>query len=76
LSKQKFPILANSSKSGAEGIIGEKGVAIEKLNPEGRVKVHGEIWNAMSDTPIKPREKVKVSEVLEGLMLKVEPLKK
>jgi membrane-bound serine protease (ClpP class) len=63
-------------KSGAEGIIGEKGVAIEKLNPEGRVKVHGEIWNAMSDTPIKPREKVKVSEVLEGLMLKVEPLKK
>ncbi|MEE9169923.1 MAG: nodulation protein NfeD [bacterium] len=63
-------------KSGAEGIIGEKGVAIEKLNPEGRVKVHGEIWNAMSDTPIKPREKVKVSEVLEGLMLKVEPLEK
>ncbi len=61
--------------SGAEGIIGEVGVAVEKISPEGRIKVHGEFWNAVAESPINPKEKVKVCAVLDGLMLKVEPLK-
>ena len=32
-------------------------------------------WNAVAESPINPEEKVKVSAVLDGLMLKVEPLK-
>jgi membrane-bound serine protease (ClpP class) len=32
--------------TGAEGLIGEHGRAISDLNPEGRITVHGEIWNA------------------------------
>ena len=73
-----FGLKAQKQKpvSGAEGIIGEVGVAIEKINPEGRIKVHGEFWNAVAESPIKPKEKVKVCAVLDGLMLKVEPLKK
>ena len=62
--------------SGAEAIIGEVGVAVEKISPEGRIKVHGEFWNAFAESPIKPKEKVKVCAVLNGLVLKVEPLKK
>ena len=45
-----FGLKAQKQKpvSGAEGIIGEVGVAIEKISPEGRIKVHGEFWNAVS----------------------------
>jgi membrane-bound serine protease (ClpP class) len=36
--------------TGIEGIIGEKGKAITKLSPNGKIKVHGEIWEAESIT--------------------------
>ena len=32
--------------TGNEGIVGEIGEAITDLNPDGQVRVHGEIWNA------------------------------
>ena len=32
-------------------MIGEVGVAIGDLDPEGRIFVHGEYWNAISSTP-------------------------
>jgi membrane-bound serine protease (ClpP class) len=35
--------------TGIEGLVGEVGEAITTLNPNGRVRVHGEIWNATSD---------------------------
>ncbi|MFZ5516082.1 MAG: NfeD family protein [Candidatus Zhuqueibacterota bacterium] len=44
--------------TGKEGITGETGVAITKLDPEGRVKVHGEYWMARSDDKIKKDDKV------------------
>jgi membrane-bound serine protease (ClpP class) len=34
--------------TGAEGIVGEIGVAISDIDPEGEVIVHGEIWNSES----------------------------
>lgn len=34
--------------TGVEGIVGETGEALTKLNPNGQVRVHGEIWNATS----------------------------
>jgi len=34
--------------TGTEGITGEFGEAVTDLNPDGRVTVHGEIWNASS----------------------------
>lgn len=57
--------------TGAEGIVGERGVALTKLNPEGQVKVHGEIWNAESiDGPLSKDAPVVVSEI-HGLSIKV-----
>lgn len=49
--------------SGAEGLVGERGVAVTSLAPEGRVFIHGENWQAVSDEPIAPQEPVEVLAV-------------
>jgi membrane-bound serine protease (ClpP class) len=56
--------------TGAEGLIGEIGTATTRLDPEGKVFVHGEFWNAYSDEIIEPREKIRILKA-EGLKLKV-----
>ncbi len=61
-------------QTGAEGLIGAEGEArtdiLEKNG--GQVFVHGEIWSAWSDKPIKTGEKIVVDN-LENLKLKVSP---
>jgi membrane-bound serine protease (ClpP class) len=37
--------------TGAEGLVGESGTVIQRLAPEGRVRIHGEIWFARTDSP-------------------------
>jgi len=56
--------------TGSEGIIGETAVVCRELNPEGQVKVSGEIWKAISadGKTIKEGEKVKIISI-EGLTL-------
>jgi membrane-bound serine protease (ClpP class) len=56
--------------TGEEGLIGMTGVAKSDIDPEGNVFVHGELWKARSDSPIKKDSKVKVLEV-DNLILKV-----
>ncbi len=56
--------------TGEKGMIGMTGVARTKLDPEGSVFVHGEIWKAVADQTIKKGEKIKVVEI-EDLTLKV-----
>jgi membrane-bound serine protease (ClpP class) len=56
--------------TGTEGLIGEIGVAATNLNPEGKISVHGEYWNATSDQPLERGDKVTVVEVT-NLKLKV-----
>ncbi|MCD6165591.1 nodulation protein NfeD [bacterium] len=58
--------------TGKEGIIGEVGVALTRIYDGGQVKIHGEIWKATAEKPIKKGRKVKVVAV-EGLCLKVQP---
>lgn len=55
-------------KSGAKGLIGESGKVIKALTPNGKVFVHGEIWNARSDQAIDKDEEVEVVKV-EGMRL-------
>ncbi len=59
--------------TGREGMIGEVGIALTNLNPSGQVHVHGEIWQARSDTPVEKDQPVKVLAV-NGLQVKVEKL--
>ncbi|MCJ7508746.1 MAG: nodulation protein NfeD, partial [candidate division Zixibacteria bacterium] len=56
--------------TGAKGLIGEIAVARTDLAPEGTVFIHGELWRAESETPVKTGEKVVVMKV-ENLTLKV-----
>jgi membrane-bound serine protease (ClpP class) len=51
-------------------LVGEIGVVKLTLNPQGLVLVHGEVWNAESDTLIADGENV-VVEAVEGLKIKV-----
>jgi membrane-bound serine protease (ClpP class) len=58
--------------TGSEGMIGEIGIARTPLGPDGKVFVHGELWNAMSTSAIAEGARVKVAGV-NGLHLVVEP---
>ncbi|HBE43165.1 MAG TPA: serine protease, partial [Bacteroidales bacterium] len=72
-----FGIRAQTRKptTGAEGIIGETGEAISNLDPEGQVRVHGELWHAESpDGFISQGTKVIVTGI-SNLKLTVSKLK-
>ena len=69
-------IRAHSRKAatGKEGLIGEVGQAQTDLSPEGKVFVHGELWNAEAGEPIAKGTKVKVVQYLDSLKIRVEKL--
>ena len=58
--------------TGREGMVGVIGTALTNIAPEGRVQVHGEIWQAHSEAPIEKGQPVKIL-ALNGLQVKVEP---
>lgn len=58
--------------TGQEGMVGEIGVAQTPLEPEGKVFVHGEIWNAVAKTTVPEGSRVRVKSV-DGLHVMVEP---
>ena len=58
--------------SGSEELIGCTGEVLEAIEKYGRVRVHSESWQAKSQVPILPGQKVRVTGI-EGLTLIVEP---
>ncbi len=56
--------------TGMEGLIGEIGIAVTEIAPEGKVSVHGEYWNAFSEEKIEKGQKVEVISV-KNLKLQV-----
>jgi membrane-bound serine protease (ClpP class) len=56
--------------TGKSGLVGEVGVAETKLAPEGKVFLHGELWNAECEEVVKKGERVRVASV-DHLKLKV-----
>jgi membrane-bound serine protease (ClpP class) len=62
----------NKVISGAEGMIGEVGVALIPLEPVGKVFVHGEYWDAVSSEPVAAGQRVEVTAI-DHLKLKVRP---
>src|SRR3984885_7902889 len=47
-----FRARRNKLVSGAQGLIGETGIAWTTLSPGGKIFVHGEIWDAVSSSPV------------------------
>ena len=63
------------SVMGAEAMVGSIALAKTDVAPRGRVFVHGEIWDAVSDEPIREGEEARVKAV-SGLTLTVAPHRK
>jgi membrane-bound serine protease (ClpP class) len=68
-----FRSQVSKPRTGDKGLIGEIGVAKSRLAPDGKVFVHGEIWNAVANETIESGAKLRVVEV-DRLTLKVEPV--
>jgi membrane-bound serine protease (ClpP class) len=63
----------NKVVTGSQGMIGETGVAQTSLSPQGKVFVHGELWDAVSSVDIPIGQLVVVRQV-DGLILQVDPI--
>jgi membrane-bound serine protease (ClpP class) len=63
---------ANKVVTGAQGLIGEIGLTQSALSPQGKVFIHGELWDAVSSTALPSGQRVVVRQV-DGLQLRVDP---
>jgi len=63
---------ANKVVTGVQGLIGEIGLTQSALSPQGKVFIHGELWDAISSATIPAGEPVVVRQV-KGLQLSVDP---
>ena len=61
--------------TGSMGLVGEIGIVKKALTPEGKVFVHGELWNARAKEPLDEDAKVRVVKVV-NLILEVESVDK
>jgi len=57
--------------TGGSGILGKAGTAITEIRKSGKVRVHGEIWNAWSRDTIHEGASIRIVGI-EGLMLEVQ----
>jgi membrane-bound serine protease (ClpP class) len=62
-------------RTGMEGLVNEIGTARSPIDPRGKVFVHGEIWDAVSDEPVAPGDPVEVIAV-RNLTLAVRPYRR
>ena len=67
-----WSIMERKRKSvcGMSGMLGKVGEVKQWQNNEGKVFVNGELWQAVSDVPLSPGDKVVIQNV-EGLTLTV-----
>jgi membrane-bound serine protease (ClpP class) len=58
--------------SGVEGLTRELAEAIEDFEHQGMVRVHGELWTAVSTEPVRAGQRLRIRKV-DGLVIQVEP---
>jgi membrane-bound serine protease (ClpP class) len=63
----------NKVVTGAQGLVDETAVAQTALSPQGKVFVHGELWDAVASSALPPGQLVVVRQI-DGLTLQVDPL--
>ncbi len=66
-----YRLQRRKGETGAEGMLGQKGVAVTVLGPKGKVQVSGELWDAEAVSGTIPEGADIVVEKVEGLLLKV-----
>jgi len=71
-----FWIIINRRKksmSGVNGMLGQVGEVKEWSETNGKIFIHGELWNAISEVPLYPGDKA-IIQAVDGLILKVKPI--
>jgi membrane-bound serine protease (ClpP class) len=68
-----FRVHITRPKTGSDGLVGEIGLVRQRIDPSGKVFVHGELWNAVSENPLAEGTKVRIVRV-NNLVLDVEPM--
>jgi len=58
--------------SGVEGLTREIAEAVEDFDRQGLVRVHGELWTAVSAEPVRAGQRLRIRQV-DGLVIQVEP---
>ncbi|MGH2736821.1 MAG: NfeD family protein [Actinomycetota bacterium] len=58
------------SITGAEAIVGTRGVAVTDLRPTGQVRVRGQLWKAHAENEVAAEDAIEVVGV-EGIQLRV-----
>ena len=53
----------NKVATGSQGMVGETGAAVTPLEPEGKVFVHGEYWDAVALQPVPAGARVRVTAI-------------
>jgi membrane-bound serine protease (ClpP class) len=59
--------------TGAPGMVGRHAVVVERLAPEGRVRLGDELWRAVGDTTVETGHEVVITAI-EGLTVRVRPV--
>ncbi len=62
----------NKVVTGAQGLVGNIGLAQTTLSPQGKVFIHGELWDAIASVDVPAGQPVVVRKV-DGLQLRVDP---
>ncbi len=70
-----FRAQMSKPRTGTKGLVGEIGIVKKALTPdkEGKVFIHGELWNARAQKAIHENTQVRVIKVI-NLLLEVEPV--
>ncbi len=68
LKARKGPIV-----SGREQLVGSVGNVLGDFVTAGKIRVHGEIWNAHTEQPMRNGDRVKITAI-DGLTLHIEPV--
>lgn len=67
---QRMPVA-----TGASALVGRHALVVERLAPEGRVRIDGEVWNAVADRAAETGSEVRILDA-DGLTLRVRPAHK
>lgn len=67
-----FKAQVSQPRTGADGLSGKTGVVKQRIDPAGKIQIHGELWRAVADKPIAEGVRVRVL-AMDGLTLTVEP---
>jgi len=65
--------LRTRTRTGNEGMVGVVGLAKTDLDPQGKIFVQGEIWNAVSTSPVPEGQPIQITH-LDGLTAHVKPV--